>query len=390
MMNFIKFFVLLSLGVFIAVFSYQNTTEVQVNVYQYTYKLPLFVLIFGCFIAGFIIPSVYYYFKNLKTSHDINFYNKILTLYGKGLSKNLINLIRKQIKTKQFLSIFISEIYKNSEKIDEGIKILEIVRQNQSSTFIECALGQLYFKKGLTEEALMCLRQSVSFDFKNLRAHRLLRDISFLKGNLPETITTQRNILKIVEKEDSKKEGRIMGLLLAYASIKEKNIKEKEKLVRESLKYSKNPLSVTASILLNLEKGKEETAQQLFEESFHNGMQNGVIALLLNYEEKLPYFLNIIREKEGRINLEVLARVYIALNMYEPLKEKVDTLPEYIRTMVESGESHIEKDKRCFKALKEAYPLWECKCCGTKFEEYTPMCTKCMQWDCIDLLSIKG
>jgi len=98
-------------------------------------------------------------------------------------------------------------------------------------------------------------------------------------------------------------------------------------------------------------------------------MQNGVIALLLNYEEKLPYFLNIIREKEGRINLEVLARVYIALNMYEPLKEKVDTLPEYIRTMVESGESHIEKDKRCFKALKEAYPLWECKCCGTKFEE---------------------
>ncbi len=390
MMNFIKFLILLSLGVFIAIFSYQNMTEVQVNVYQYSYKLPLFVVIFGCFIAGFLIPTVYYYFKNMQMSHDINFFHKVLTLYSKGSLKNLANLLKKHIKAKHFLSVLFSEVYKNSGRIDEGIKILETVRQNQSSTFIEYALGQLYFKKGLIDEALTCLRQSVSFDFKNLRAHRLLRDVSFLKGNLPEAITAQRNILKIVEKEEAKKEGDIMGSLLAYASLKEEDIKEKEKLLKESVRYSKNPLNITASILLNLEKGKENTAQQLFEESFHNGMQNGVIALLLNYEEKLPYFLNIIREKEGRINLEVLARAYIALNMYEPLKEKADTLPEYIRVMVEAGESHVEKDKRCFNVLKEAYPMWECKCCGTKFREYTPMCTNCMRWNCIDILSVKG
>ncbi len=390
MINLFKFIILLSLGVVIAIFSYQNMTPVEVNVYKYTYSIPVFILIFGCFIVGFIIPAVYYYFKNMHLSYDLNNMQKIFGLYGRGYLINLLNILRKNLRNKPIISIFASNVYIKANKIDEGIRFFESFKQHNASAFSELALAQLYFKKGMYEEALMCLRQSISYDFKNLRAHRLLRNISFVKGNLPEAIASQRNILKIVEKEFSQMEGKIMGNLLAYASLKEKNIKEREKLVRESLRYVKNPLSMTANILLNIEKGKEANAEQILEESFNNNMQDHVLALLLNYKDKLPYFLNIIKEKEGKINLEILTRVYIALNVFEPLKERIDVLPDHLKAMVETGESHIERDKLCFKALSGIYKLWECQCCGSLYEEYKPLCERCFEWNCIDLINARS
>ena len=387
MINIIRLLVLLSLGIFIAIFSYQNMEPVEINFYQYTYKIPIFVLIFGCFIVGFAIPAIYYYFRNLSLNSELNSMQKIFNLYGKGNFSNLMNLLKKQVKNKPHLSALLSELYVKTGKVDEGIRFFETLRQSVNSSFVELALSRLYIKKNMYDEALMCLRQSISYDFKNLRAYRLLRDVSFLKGNLPEAIAVQRNILKIVEKEFSKREGIIMGNLLAYSSLYEKELRERERLVKEALRYVKNPLTVTAGILLNMEKGKEGHAQQLFEESFNNDFHNHVVAFLLNYKDKLPYFLNIIREKEGSFNLEILVRAYLELNVFEPLKERVEKLPVHLRAMVEAGESHVSKDKLCFDALKEVYKLWECKCCGASYKFYKPMCEKCFEWNCIDLIT---
>ncbi len=388
MINLIKFIVLLSLGIVIAIFSYQNMTPVEVNIYNYKYKLPVFVLIFGCFIAGFIIPTIYYYLKNMQLNYDLNNIRKIFNLYGKGFFVQVLGNLKRSIKSDQSLSVMASDLYIKTGKLDEGIRHLESIKKVNNSTYLELALAQLYMKKGLLDEAIVCLRQSISYDFKNLRAHRLLRDVSFVKGNLPEAITTQRNILKIVEKDFSHKEGEIMGSLLAYASLKEEDIKEREKLVKESLRYIKNPLSITANILLNLSKGKEGNAEQILEESFNNNMHNHVLAMMLNYKDKLPYFLNIIREKEGRIDLEILTRLYVSLNVFEPLREKIDSLPDHLKALVKSAESHIEEEKICFKVLSDNYELWECKCCGARYKEYTPMCYKCYEWNCVDLLNV--
>lgn len=381
-MNFIKVLVAVALIVLFLVFVAQHAYYVQLNFFGMVYQVPLFVIILFSFSVGFILPTLYFLMRDLRQStFRKNLMNGISHLARGYFQKAEGELLSASKKREEVALITLKALVEKGE-----IHRVQELKFNRERGLVDALLGYYLLKAKDHQNAKESFLSALSKDPSNLTALKGLRDISFLEKDVLLCVNYQEKILKLCEKWEKDLQKKVFAEVLAYAS--EILLENREEFVKKAFDTYKTFYTQAIWIKYLLEKGDLKEAKKQLDKVFSMGIQNEVLAILHQDEEKLTKILDIIREKQESINTEVLVRIYIKLSLFTQIKPLLDKVSEPLKLIAFSSESHRDIDKTCGELLQKLYKPWVCSC-GESYNSYVPLCERCLTWGNIMLRGVE-
>jgi uncharacterized integral membrane protein len=381
-MNFIKVLVAVAFIVLFLVFVAQHAYYVQLNFFGMAYQVPLFVIILFSFSLGFILPTLYFLIKDIRQSKfRERLMNGISHLARGYFQKAEGELLSASKKREEVALITLKALVEKGE-----IYRAQELKFNRERGLVDALTGYYLLKAKDYQKAKESFLSALSKDPHNLTALKGLRDISFLEKDILLCVNYQEKIIKLCEKWEKDMQKKVFSEVLAYAS--EILSENREELLKKALDAYKTFYTQAIWIKYLLEKGDVKEAKKQLDKVFSVGIQNKVLAILHQDEERLTQIMDIIREKQESINPEVLVSIYIKLSLFTQIKPLLDKVSEPLKLIAISSESHRDLDKTCGEMLQKLYKPWVCSC-GESYNSYVPLCERCLTWGNIMLRGVE-
>lgn len=381
-MSFVKVLLVIVLTVIFLIFVAQHAYYVDLNFFGMTYKVPLFVIILLSFSAGFLFPTLYFLVRDIKQSgFTKGIINGIYQLARGYPQKAQGELLGSAKKNEAVAWLVVKSFTERGE-----LQKVESLRLKADMGLVDSSIGSRLLKSGEYEKAKGYFLSALSKDDANLSALKGLRDISFLEKDLEVCIKYQEGVLKLCEKWEKETQRKILSEVLTYAS---EYLPEKRKdLLEKALDIHRSFYVQALWIKYLLEKGDVKEAKKQIEKTFSTNTHNEVFAILSQNEEHLTKIMDIIKEKEDSIDPDVLARIYIKLHLFTQLRPLLERVSKPVKLMALVSESHKDTDKMCGEVVEELFKPWICSC-GEGYNNYQPLCERCLTWGKIALRGIK-
>lgn len=377
-MNFIKILLIVALTTAFLIFVAQHAYYVNLNFFGSTYSVPLFVIILFSLALGFLLPTLYFLVREVKLKGFIkDVRSGVLNLFNGYPSKAERDLSGPS-KKEEWVSLLLAQALLQKD----GMGKLEELRVMSVGGSLEALLGSMLLKGREYQKAKDLFLSSISKNPANLRALRGLRDLSFLEEDLQWCIEYQQRVVKNCEKWEREEEKRIMAEVLSYAS--EKLTNRRKELLERAMDTKRSFYVLANWIQYLLEEEDTKEAKKQIERVFDANLQNQVFMVLSRKEEHLAKLIDVLRERGNHLQPDVLARLYMRLNLLTQLKDMLDKLPEPLKLMALTMESHRDADRLCNEVVSDLYKPWVCTC-GEYYNYYVPFCERCFSWGNIKL-----
>ena len=347
-MGIIKTLFFLVFLIFAIAFTYYNLQSAEVKFYNYSFKIPVFVLVFMSFGFGLFFPVLYYTFREnafRKKEEQIYFF---LSSFWRGYLGRALSIFRRYLSREEFVPFYIKIKREFKEPIDIQ---LDLYRKG----IVETALAETKIPDDI-DGARILLENALGKNYRNLKARILLRSIYLLKENLEKAEELQREILAEVEEERRVYEQRALSTILAEKYLKEKDGVYLKELWQ--LPISKLSGAVLASV---------EGAENIFEAASNLGILNEVIKIMEERNLLDVKLLGLIENYRSQIYDDVLYYVYQRINM----QEQANSLN------LQHPELKLVKGKG--KKLLSLVRIWKCQECGQEFKKFSSVCPNCLK-----------
>ncbi|NPA32344.1 MAG: hypothetical protein GXO04_01820 [Aquificae bacterium] len=332
---------------FAVAFTYYNLQPGEVRFYNFSIKLPMFILVFLSVGIGFLIPAVYYQLREKALKKREEKIYELLNYFWRDYLGKAFAILKKFLIIEEFLPFYIRTKKEFNESLDVQLDLY-------NKGIAETALAELTFRKDL-EEAMILLENALGKNHKNQKARKMLRSVYMVYRDYDKAEDLQREVLKDIEKERKVKEQRALASILA-----EKYLLTKDEVLLKEL-WSL-PISKTSAAVLSSTVGGGEA----FEAAYNLGILPEVIKIMEERNLLTPELLNLIENYRHAIPDDVLYYVYLKLNMKEKLKDLKPSL----------GELRAVKDKD--SELLGLVRIWECDECGKEYVKYDSVCRNCL------------
>ncbi len=377
-MNFIKILLIVALTIAFLIFVAQHAYYVNLNFFGSTYSVPLFVIILFSLALGFLLPTLYFLVREVRLKGFIKDVGSgVLNLFNGYPSKAERDLSGPS-KKEEWVSLFLAQALLQKD----GMGKLEELRVMSVGGSLDALLGSMLLKEREYQKAKDLFLSSISKNPANLRALRGLRDLSFLEEDLQSCIEYQQRVIKNCEKWEKEEEKRIMAEVLSHAS--EKLTNRRKELLEKAMDTKRSFYVLARWIQYLLEEEDTKEAKRQIERVFDANLQNQVFMVLSRKEEHLAKLIDVLRERGNHLQPDVLARLYMRLNLLTQLKDMLDKLPEPLKLMALTMESHRDTDRLCNEVVSDLYKPWVCTC-GEYYNYYVPFCERCFSWGNIKL-----
>ncbi len=346
-MGIIKTIFFLVFLIFAIAFTYYNLQGAEVKFYKYSFKIPVFTLVFGSFGLGLFFPVIYYTIReNALRKREEQVYT-FLSLYWRNYLGRAFPILRKYLTREEFIPFYI----KIKKELGESTDIqLDLYRKG----IVETALAEEKIPADL-DGARILLENALGKNYRNLKAKRLLRSIYLLRRNLDKAEALQREVLAEIEEERRHEEQRVLSTILA-----EKYLKERDNLyLREmwQLPISRLSGAVLASV---------EGAESILEAASNLGILNEMIKIMEEKNLINPELLKLINAYRKLVYDDVLYYVYQRLNMQEQANNLNLKHPE------------LKLVKGKGRKLLSLVRIWRCEICGKEFSNFKSVCPNCL------------
>lgn len=344
----------------------QNASYVDVSFFHYTWKVPLFLLLLVSFGFGFVLPYLYFFFRETALKSRLLKLKDALKELGRGYlgrSEKVLASLRNSFKESAVLSALVLDM----QGRHEDVKSIE--------GSANALAGYILLKKGLIQEAKGKFQKAFEEDQENLMAIKGLRDISFLEGKIEEALELQKKVLKLTERWDKENQKAIKAELLAHLYLK----KGEEELIQEAYDSHTTPYVIYAYIVSLLKRGKIKDAKKQFEKAFSFGFQEDLLWHMLEDPKSLAELYDYIEENKERISPDTLAMVYLRLNLFKKAEAIQEKLSPALRAIILSTTSHREEERRYGQVVEELLFPFVCSC-GKPYKKYKPLCDNCYTW----------
>lgn len=357
----LTFLVLILFLLFIA----QNSGYVDINFLYQAYRVPLFVVLLLSFALGFILPFLYFIFKEAILKRRLDLIDKGLMEFSRGYIEKSRQLLSGPAKQILGLNHLLVEILRKQGRWEE-IK-------SYSST-VPAALGEVLIKEK-KEEAEEEFKKALSQDEENLRALKGLRDLYALKGDWKRAFEYQEKVLQLCERWERELQKRIKAEIMAKIFLEDGD----EKIIEKAMDISPTPFLYSVYIKYLLSQDKIKEVRKYWEKVLSLNYHEEVLWNLLEGEAQLTRLLEFIQEKKNQISPDTLAMVYIKLNLFSKIRDIEESLSNITKALFYSASSHRKEDKYCFQSLWNLIKPFECSC-GKDYNTYNPICHVCLAW----------
>lgn len=362
-MNIIKITVAFALLILFLLFIAQNSGYVEVGLFYATYRVPLFVLVLFSFALGFLIPSIYFIFKEALLKR--RFYGVELGL--KEMSRGYINraerLLTGPAKSIQGVGSVLASL------------LLKQGKREEAKAFDPALVGEMLLKEGRLQEAEEEFKKSLLQDAENLKALKGLRDVYALQEDWQKALEYQEKILDLCEKWEKDSQKSIKAEILAELYLKE----GEEKLIEKAVDLYTTPFVYAVYIKHLLSRDKVKDAKKYWEKVSSSSYQEEVLWNIIDDQVILTRLLDLIEAKANTVSPDTLAMVYIRLNLLSKAKELEESLSGPFKALLYSALSHKDQDKYCLASIKELLKPFACSC-GKAYNSYHPLCSGCLTW----------
>ncbi len=377
-MRFIKVLLFAVLILLFATFVAQNVSTVSVSFLHYTLYMPLFLLVLVSAFMGFILPALYLSLKVSSKSRWAGLVDRAIRSLYTGYVGRSADTARGIAKGWEVGSLIYARacLEKGEHPDVEGIK--------RDEGLLDGFLGSELLKRKDLSSAKPYLQEALRKDPNNLLALKAYRDLCYLENRLDECIKQQEAILQKCERWERDTQKAILAELMCLLVESSDDLKSREATLEKAHHTYRTPLVYASYMLHLLETGEVKEAKKHLEKAFKERIHNEVIGLLLSKEDALTKLVDIIEERKDEIEPQILAMVYMRLNMMGRLKDMENSLRGPIGVIAKLHTSHTPECKSCKELLLELYKLWQCEC-GRVYNQYTPYCSTCNRWGKINL-----
>ncbi len=373
-MRLIKVILLVALILFFSLFVTQNYSMISLQLLSFTFTLPAFLLVLISLFIGFIIPSFYFSVKLISKTKKLNQISKALRYFYKGYPSVALHVSEQLAKIWEPAGVIYIESNFATKNYSTSLNKLE-----RSEGLVEGYLGSQLLKIGHIQLAKEYLISAINKDENNLTALKAYRDLCYIESNMDECIKYQEKILNKCERWEKEEQKSILAELLCIYAESMSDLNEKEQLLEKAYDTYKTPFTYYHYLAYLLEIDNLKNARKVIDKVFKEGIQDEVLLMASNKEILLTKLLDTIEQYRDVINLEVLARIYIKLNMISKLQQIESNLKEPLQTIVKMHINHSKEAKTCKDTLLELYKPWECVC-GINYNLYMPLCKNCYRW----------
>ncbi len=349
---------------FALLFAYYNLESVKLSFLNYTYELPLFLLVFVSFIAGFLIAFFLGEIRGLGLRRYAERVRRGLAYLWRGYPSRAETELSKILNREEVFPLFLKALKGQGRRPSGDL-------QRYSGGIAETALAEEIFRED-RDRAKDLLEKALGKEWGNLRARRLLRGLFFLEGEGEKALELQRSLASDCERSLRDEERKVLASVLAEVEG-ESALSELEKLP---------PTPVSLALLSSVPDQKRR--RKNFSRSFGEGVHNEVLMILVERNALTPEVIELVEDNRDRFNPQVLALLYMDVGMYEKLEGLKAQLPEPIKLVVDLG---TEGGTACQKSVRSLLRIWECLSCGREHRSYTPVCPGCLEWN---KLRVKG
>jgi uncharacterized integral membrane protein len=364
MSGFKLIFGLLILALFL-LFIAQNAGYVDINLFHMAFRVPIFVILLVSFGIGFLMPSLYFSFREMSLRSRLSRMENVLKEFARGYYGKVEKLLPHGSPWNVLL-------------------VLSLAKQGKTDSLKGISAGPLslageYLMRGeFLQEAKEKFQGALSTDSLDLNALKGMRDISFIEGDVDKALEYQSKVLDSSERWDREAQKAIRAELLGYKYL----TTGEGAYVEEAFDLHKSPFVYYTYILYLLSQDRIKDAKKHMEKVFSLGYQEDVVWMLMEREEALAKVYDLLEAKRELIKPDTLAMVYMKLNLLSKAKGLEDTVSTPIRALLLSSQSHREQDKLCLMGIVELLKPFSCSC-GKPYNKYQPMCDSCFKWGSI-------
>lgn len=371
-MSVLKLLTLLTLLIAFLLFIAQNAAYVEVRFFHITYNIPMFVLLLFSFALGFILPSLYFLFREAVIKKKLHGLEEGLRELSRGYYSRAERLLLSVGKSLEVVKSLVAELMHRQGRLEELRSF-----NGAASTVV----GEALLREGKPQEAGERFLQALSADGENLRSLKGLRDVYALLDNWEQALEYQERVVHLCEKWERDRQKGIKAEIMAMLYIK----KGEEKLIEKALDLNPSPFVYSVYLRHLLSQDRLKDAKKSWEKVFSLGHQEEVLWNLLEDEKGLTKLLPAIEARSESIDPNVLSMVYLRLNLFSKVKDMEDRLTLPVKALLYSLQSHREQDSYCVQSMKELLKPFVCSC-GKPYYTYMPLCTGCMRWGEVRLM----
>ena len=355
MMGIVKALVGAVVLIFAIAFTYYNLQPGEVKFYNYSLKLPMFIIIFLSVGIGFAIPTVYYSLREKSIRRKEERVYEFLNLFWRDYLGKAFGILRKFLTVEEFIPFYI----RTKKEFDES---LDIQLDLYNKGIAETSLAEIKFRNSL-EDAKILLENALGKNHRNQKARKLLRSVYMGFEEYDKAEELQREILKEIEKERRPKEEKALASILA-----EKFLKTQDKTLLGEL--WKLPITPISGAVLST-----EGAPEIFDAANNIGILSEIVKVMEERNLLNPEIFNLIEKYKENISDDVLYYVYRKFNMEDKLSSVEPKNPELKLVS--------DKDKELLNIVR----IWECSECGKEYINYNSVCVNCLS---VNTFKIKG
>ncbi len=356
-MKAIKILKILVLGFLILgllAFIYQHMYDVNVYLFTYTFKVPLFVLLLSFGFIGFIIPTMMFSLRERRLNAKLKsiFENSKAAFFSK-YQKPKTNL--QDIKDIKPLYFIFANILRQAPEYETDIYSIFEKAKNLRHENPDEAINLL----NTNEYPALQLKRNIFFDKKDYTGGQEIQQL----------------ILKSTPKVEKQLQKDISNILKALISLKIEDSKGRLNSLEDAYDDSKTELNAFLYLTELLIQNKTKDASKVIQQIINVNMQDAIMLIACSNPERGVYLIN--EDLEKNTSKDVLGIFYIFIGAPQKIKVLSDGQSEIMNFLISAYQDKtFEKPYDIiFKSLK----LWRCDECGTTYREYSPKCS-CDAW----------
>ncbi len=339
----IKVFLFVAFLVLALLFAYYNLQEVQITLFNYSFKAPLFAVVLGSLGLGLVISQLFNELRILRLKRYAGALKEGLYHLWTGFPSKARKDLGKISKNEEVLPLYLSAYREEGKKPS-------LYFQEFSEGIAETEVALEIFRED-TERAKDLLEKAVGKNPKNLRAKRALVALYFLSGELEKAKKLQEEVISESEKPLKDKEKEIYGSILAHEERGED--------------IDRYPPSAFTLAFLAFREGNKKGIRYL-EIAMERDLHNEVLMVSLEKGWVSQVLMEFLEEKKDSFDPSVLTVFYHGLGMTDKAETLMDKVPEELLKMLKAG---------CIPNL------WVCGYCGKEFSSFRVLCENCLSWN---------
>ncbi|MFQ5428245.1 MAG: lipopolysaccharide assembly protein LapA domain-containing protein [Thermodesulfobacteriota bacterium] len=431
--KFVFFLAIIALASFFYLYVENSGSVTLVFTSNYSYTLPLVLLLFLSFLAGVLLmgldSAIFNAVRSLKAKRSRKAAKAVRDAketYARGLeemARRDFEGARRHIE-KALLSIpgdlsmtlSLAETFMSEGHSHEAVEALETeLFHNPTSIVLLTALGRTAISAGDTERAARAFEEILKTDKDNHYATEQLRDIRINEGLWSEAAALEEQLVEGHKKgwfrSSGTDYGKLPGLLYeqARAAFTEGEFDKAEDILKEAL--NKDETFVPSQVLFgDLYTGKYGAYEGLvvWEKAYKKAPGNA--ALLLRIEDyhigqSTPDKMIELYDKEltarpDDINLKILrARFYLRVEMIERAVDELEGILAqgndnyYSKVLLATAYMRQGREAQAAELFGKAIgidmqhtsPSFTCSGCSTTFAKWCGRCAFCGEWNTLQM-----